>query len=93
MHRIIDKLLPVMNCCYICLIFRIGLSRKAVDPGPPPCLSRDRTSAKGNGMRFLAMTAALALASTAMQPVAAQTAPAPQATQAPVEYDIAFPRS
>jgi predicted metalloprotease with PDZ domain len=44
-------------------------------------------------MRFLAMTAALALASTAMQPVAAQTASALQVNPAPVEYDIAFPRA
>jgi len=48
-------------------------------------------------MRFLAMTAALALASTAMQPVSARTATASQApaeTAKPaVEYDIASPRA
>lgn len=51
-------------------------------------------------MRRLAMMAALALASTAMQPVLAQTVPSAPAPQAPtktplsaVDYDIAFPRA
>ncbi|HJO65235.1 MAG TPA: M61 family peptidase, partial [Sphingomonas sanguinis] len=51
-------------------------------------------------MRRLAMMAALALASTAMQPVLAQTVSSAPAAQAPtktpptaVDYDIAFPRA